>query len=162
MTTPTHLPRTRHPQEVVASTDDYLDAQSMVDRLSDRGFDVSAVQILGHGIQSVENVHGRLTKGRAAGYGALSGLWFGLVIGLLLGLFVPGVAWLSLMLTALVLGALWGAVFGFFGHLATGGKRDFTSTTGLRAQRYDVLVDAPLADEARRVLGVGTAPNPAH
>ena len=158
MTTPTHLPRTLHAQDVVATTDNYLDAQAAVDTLSDRGFDVSTVQIVGHGIQSVEYVHGRMTKGRATGYGALSGLWFGLVIGLLIGLFLPGVAWLSLMLTALVLGAVWGAVFGFFGHLATGGKRDFTSTQGLRAQRYDVLVDATHAVEARRLLGLDVAP----
>jgi hypothetical protein len=38
----------------------------------------------------VERVTGRLTKARAAGAGAVSGLWLGLLFGLLIGLFAAG------------------------------------------------------------------------
>lgn len=140
---------------VVASFDDYLPAQSAVDLLSDKKFDVSAVQIVGKGLRSVEQVQGRMTKGRAALYGVASGAWFGLLLGLLLGIFLPGAVWLSVMLTGLALGALWGAIFGFFGHLASGGRRDFTSVQSLKAQQYDVVVARSLADEAARLLATG-------
>lgn len=129
----------------------YAEAQGVVDRLSDEKFDVSTVKIVGEGLRSEERVTGRMTKGRAAGSGALSGLWFGLLIGVLFMLFVP-VAWLSILLWALILGALWGAVFGFLAHLATGGRRDFQSVSMTVADTYEVRVVAGRADEALAVL----------
>ena len=44
----------------------YDEAQRMVDGLSDAGFPVERVRIIGHDMYSVEQVTGRLTKGRAA------------------------------------------------------------------------------------------------
>lgn len=139
---------------IIATYDSYLAAQSAVDLLSDRKFDVSAVHILGRGLHSVEDVQGRMTKGKATLYGAASGAWFGLLIGLLMGVFVPLALW-SALLGGLVIGAIWGAIFGFFGHLATGGRRDFVSAKTIVASEYDVAVDAALADEARRLLQQG-------
>ena len=37
-------------------------------------------------------------------------------------------------------------------HLFSRGRRDFTSVTGMRAKRYEVLVDAEVADQAARAL----------
>jgi hypothetical protein len=34
----------------------------------------------------------------------------------------------------------------------TGGRRDFSSVAAMRADRYDVLVDAEVADEATHLL----------
>ncbi|MEU0084476.1 hypothetical protein [Streptomyces sp. NPDC006274] len=81
---------------------------------------------------------GRLTSGRAAAAGAAGGAWFGLLIGLLMGLFAPGPVWLGLILGGVFRGALWGAVPGWTGHAATGGRRDFSSTRALAAARYDL------------------------
>ena len=136
---------------VVASYGTYVEAQAAVDHLSDRGFPVEHVRIVGDGVRIVEQVSGRMTKGRAAALGAASGAWFGLFIGLLMGLFAL-VGWLSVVLTAVVLGAVFGAVAGFLGHAATGGRRDFTSVRGLTAQRYDVHVDAGHDQRARTLL----------
>lgn len=130
----------------------YQDVRAAVDRLSDAGFPVRHVRILGQGLTSVETVTGRLTKGRAAVAGAATGAWIGLLLGLLLGLFTPALAWLGVLLTSLVLGGAWGAVVGFVGHLATQGRRDFTSQHGFAAQRYDLVLDQPMAAEARRIL----------
>jgi hypothetical protein len=132
----------------------YEQAQRVVDGLSDAGFPVMHVRIVGHGLRSVEQVAGRLTKGRAAGAGAASGAWFGLLVGLLLGLFAPGAAWLPLLLTAVVVSAVWGAVFGFLAHAATRGRRDFVSARALQADRYTVEVDSGYADEAARLAPV--------
>ena len=58
----------------VARFDDYETAQRAVDRLSDDGFPVEKLDIVGSDVRLVERVTGRLTRGRAASAGALSGL----------------------------------------------------------------------------------------
>jgi hypothetical protein len=68
----------------VARFDDYETAQRAVDRLSDDGFPVEKLDIVGSDLQLVERVTGRLTRGRAAGKGAISGLWAGLLFGILI------------------------------------------------------------------------------
>lgn len=135
----------------VASFEDYTDAQRAVDTLADQQFPVEHLDIIGSDLRLVERVTGRLTKGRAAAAGAASGAWFGLFIGFLLGLFTSG-AWLGLLLTGLVIGAVWGGVFGFFGHAATRGARDFASARTLVALRYDVVARGGHADAARHAL----------
>ncbi|WP_331458328.1 general stress protein [Mycobacterium nebraskense] len=68
-------------QELVASFDHYLDVQRLVDHMSDGGFPVEHVRIIGDGVRTVEHVTGRMTTGKAALAGAGSGAWFGLLIG---------------------------------------------------------------------------------
>jgi hypothetical protein len=138
----------------IATYPTYPQAEAAVDRLSDSGFPVAGVAIVGRDISTVELVTGRLTVGRAALTGAGGGAWMGLFVGLLLGLFLPGgVGWFALIVSALVIGAVFGAVLGAVGQAATGGRRDFDSTQTLRAASYDVTVDGYRADEALRVLG---------
>jgi len=137
---------------LVGSYSNYADAQQAVDRLSDASFPVEHVQIVGRDLMIVEDVTGRLTKARAAAVGAGSGAWFGLFIGLLVGLFTTGPEWLGLVLGGLLIGAFWGAVFGFFAHWATRGMRDFASVRGLAAAKYDVLVADEHAARARELL----------
>src|SRR5580658_8719040 len=89
----------------VARFDEYESAQRAVDRLSDDGFPVETLDIVGSDLRLVERVTGRLTKARAAGAGAISGAWLGLLFGILLGLFTS-VAWLGVVLGALAIGAV--------------------------------------------------------
>lgn len=135
---------------------DYLEGQRAVDHLSDSGFPVEGVKIVGHDMKSVELVTGRMTVGKAAGMGALSGLWFGLFVGLLFGIFALA-GWFSIVLTAVILGAIFGAIAGAVGHAMTRGKRDFSSARGLEASRYEVLVPSDRAAEARSILGLPAA-----
>ena len=132
----------------------YEEAQQLVDRLSDAGFPVEQVRIVGTGLRSVEQVTGRLTKGRAAAGGALTGAGFGLLIGLLFAVFVIGPFWLGVVLSSVIFGALWGAVVGFVGHWATRGHRDFSSVRGLEAESYAVQVASGYEDEAARAAGI--------
>jgi len=136
----------------VASYTSYDEAQAAVDRLSDERFPVENIEIVGSDLRLVEKVTGRLTKGRAAAAGAASGAWFGLFIGLLVGLFTRGPTWLGLILGGLLIGAAWGAVFGYFSHAATRGRRDFASSRSLIATRYDVISRGGTADQARSIL----------
>ena len=136
----------------VARFDDYAAAQRAVDQLSDDGFPVETLDIVGSDLRLVERVTGRLTKARAATAGALSGAWIGLLIGILLGLFTP-VSWFLMVAAAVGFGALWGAVFGFAAHAATRGQRDFSSVRSLAAGRYDLIARDGTAERARSMLG---------
>ena len=96
---------------VIRQSESYEDAQRAVDFLSDREVEVSGIQIIGRDVQLVETVTGRMSYGRAAGAGMVTGGWFGLLVGLLLGLFAnpdQDPSWVTLLL----LGILWGAIFG--------------------------------------------------
>jgi len=57
----------------VGRFEDYQAAQRAVDRLSDDGFPVDKLDIVGSDVRLIERVTGRLTTTRAAGAGALSG-----------------------------------------------------------------------------------------
>lgn len=137
---------------IVGSYDTYEQAQAAVDRLSDEKFPVENLEIIGSDLRLVERVTGRLTTARATIAGAGAGAWFGLFIGLLVGLFTTGPTWLGLILGGILIGAAWGAIFGFASHAATRGRRDFSSAQTLTATRYDLIARGGTADQARSIL----------
>ena len=143
---------TQTESSLLASYPDYLDAQRLVDRMSDDGFPVESVRIIGDGVRTVEQVTGRMTRGRAAVTGAASGAWFGVFIGLLFGLFTAGQTWAWFVFISLVVGAFWGAIFGFVAHWTTRGRRDFASVMTLQARRYEVHVDKEQAARAAKYV----------
>ncbi len=147
---PVSLPVGRY---ALGSYPNYEQAQAVVDHLSDHDFPVETVTIVGADLRLVERVTGRMTRGKAALAGALSTGWLGLLIGLFIGLFAEsGTALLGLAVYGLLMGAAFGAVLGFTAHAATGGRRDFSSTTGLAATRFEVLVEQARAEEAERLV----------
>ena len=111
----------------VARFDEYSSAQRAVDWLSDDGFPVEQLDIVGSDLRLVERVTGRLTKARAAAVGALSGMWVGLLIGILFGLFTTGHAWLAMVAAGIGLGVLWGGIFGFAARVCHYRRRALTS-----------------------------------
>jgi uncharacterized membrane protein len=135
----------------VTSFDDYAGAQRAVDRLSDKGFPVEHLDIIGSDLRLVERVTGRLTKARAAAAGAASGAWFGVLMGLLLGIFTTG-PWFGLLIVGALIGAAWGAAFGFMGHAATRGARDFSSARMIVAAHYDLVARDGYVDQAKNAL----------
>jgi uncharacterized membrane protein len=139
-------------RQVVASYPTYAQAQHAVDYLSDSQFPVEYTAIVGRDLSLVEQVTGRMTKTRATLMGAVAGAWFGLFIGLFVGLFVIGPVWLSLILAGLVIGAAWGAIFGFVAQWSTRGQRDFASASAIIAARYEVTVTDPYLERARQLL----------
>jgi hypothetical protein len=138
--------------QVVASYAGYAEAERAVDYLSDASFPVEYTDIVGRDLRLVERITGRMTNARAAAAGAGAGAWFGLLIALLVGLVTPWPVWLGLIAGGLVIGALWGAVFGFFAHWAMRGRRDFASARALVAGRYELTVVDAEAERARRLL----------
>jgi hypothetical protein len=137
----------------VGSYDSYERALAAVDYLSDEKFPVENVTIIGTDLRMIETVTGRLTAGRAIAAGAAGGAWWGLFVGLLLGIFsADGGAWLGAVLSGLLIGVVFGALFGWMGYRATQGRRDFTSTSKITANRYDVMCNPAHAEEARAQL----------
>jgi hypothetical protein len=143
---------------VVSSFDTYQEAERAVDRLSDERFPVERVRIVGQGLHFVEEVTGRFTYRDAVLRGALSGGLVGLLIGWLFAVFNwfnPVVAWGWLIFDGLWFGLVLGALLGLLTHSLTGGRRDFSSVPSMKADRYELVVDEEVADEAARILGVG-------
>ncbi|MGH3796246.1 MAG: general stress protein [Pseudonocardiaceae bacterium] len=139
----------------IAVFDDYADAERAVDRLSDLGFQVARMAIVGHDLTFVEQVTGRATYATAALRGAASGALPGALIGWLFGLFSlinPLVASLLLALYGLIFGAVVGAVLCLIMHAAQRGRHDFDAVTLMVPNRFEVVVDAEVADEAARLL----------
>ncbi|GGP85897.1 general stress protein [Streptosporangium pseudovulgare] len=146
-------------RRVLVGYDNYAAAQRTVDMLSDAGFPVEHVAIVGSDLRLEETVTGRMTNGRAALRGAGNGLAFGAVVGAFLGLFTSTtMSFVVLVLWAALWGAVVGAAFGFVNHFFTGGKRDFVSRSAIVAGRYDVLVAASHLDDARAVIEAASGP----
>jgi hypothetical protein len=94
---------------------------------------------------------------RAALTGAVQGALVGALFGWLFGLFDwidPLVSALTLALYGLLWGAVVGATIGIVSHALTGGRRDFASISGLSAERYELLVDEEVANQAAELLGI--------
>lgn len=137
----------------VATYPTYAEAQRAVDFLSDNEFPVNRTSIIGSDLRMVENVLGRLTRGRAAAAGAGSGAWMGLFVGVLLSIFAPaGTSGLAVLLNAVLFGLVFGAALGFAAHSLTRGRRDFTSRSAIVAARYEVQVDQEVSEDAANLL----------
>ena len=130
--------------------DKYEDAQKAVDYLSDHEFAVENCMIVGTDLKQVERVTGRLTRGRVAGAGALSGMWMGLFVGLIFSLFGQGTT--VAVMSTVAFGAVFGVVWALIGYAATKGQRDFTSVSQVVATRYEVLVEHKFAEQGRTLL----------
>jgi hypothetical protein len=152
-------------RRVIATYDQYGDAERAVDYLSDHGFPVERTAIAGDDLQFIEQVTGRLDYGRAALRGAIAGAVVGALIGWLFGIFDwvdPILTGLWLALNGLWIGAIVGALAGVLTHALSGGRRDFASVPTVRAQHYSVLADEEVADEAARLLAqANVTPAPA-
>ncbi|MFE7507684.1 general stress protein [Promicromonospora sp. NPDC057488] len=135
----------------VAAYSTYLEAQKAVDYLSDNKFPVENVTIVGTDLRMVERVTGRLTYGRVALAGALSGAWFGFFVGLLLTLFSASSGF-QVMLAGIALGAGFGLLFSILSYAFTGGRRDFTSSSQIVAATYAILCAHEHASDARALL----------
>ncbi|MFC4607584.1 general stress protein [Streptomyces maoxianensis] len=142
-------------RRTIASYATYAEAERAVDYLSDQGFPVERVAVIGRDLQLVEQVVGRLNYGKAALSGAASGALPGVLIGWLFGLFNwlnPVLSALLLALYGLIFGAVVGALLGLIMYAMQRGRRDFTSVSAMQPSRYEVVVDVEVADRAAALL----------
>lgn len=145
----------------LAVYDTYEQAQRTVDFLSDREFPVQNCMIVGTDLKKIERITGRVTTGKVALGGLLSGLWFGVFVGLVFSIFTRNETGPVLAQTA-IFGALFGVIWALVGYAFTRGARDFSSVTAVVATKYEVLVEHRHAVQARELLAElpGSLPNP--
>ena len=145
----------------LAVYDDYAAAQKTVDYLSDNKFPVEHLMIVGTDLKRVERITGRLTTGRVALGGVLSGVWLGLFVGLVFAMFVDENAF-AMIVSTVLFGAIFGLIWALIGYAFTRGQRDFSSVTQVVATKYEVLVEHKVAAQARELLAglPGALPNP--
>ncbi len=132
--------------------DNYEEAQATVDYLSDHDFPVEQCMIVGTDLKQIERVTGRLTAGRVALGGLLSGVWLGLFVGLIVSLFAQPTDALMMIVGAVLFGAFFGLVWALLGYALTRGRRDFVSVSQVVATRYEVLTEHKHAQRARDLL----------
>lgn len=142
--------------EIVSTYDRYEDAKRAVDILARGDFPVREVTIVGNDMRSVERVTGKLTYGRVAMMGALSGAYLGLFLGVLLFIFQPDNAAIAgVFVSALAIGAGFGMLFGVLSYAMNRNRRDFSSVMQMVATRYDVVTSHELFMQARQILIAG-------
>lgn len=148
------------PHKVVLGTySTHEAAQHTVDVLAEHKFPVEHVTIVGTGLKLEERILGRWTLGRALLTGTSTGAWIGLLIGVIFWIVTPYVV--GAIISAIILGIVFGAVFSAVAYFLQ--KRAYMSAPSVIADRYDLLVDAEFAEEARRLLAaVPATPDRAH
>lgn len=136
--------------EEIASFATYPEAQAAVDSLSDDGFPVQVLAIIGTDLRQVERITGRMSWGRAVLAGSLSGLWIGMFFAAVMTLLGPGSQNRGVTFTgAMLLGVIWGIGFQVVGYAMSRGRRDFTSVSQVVASRYSIIAGQYAAEAAR-------------
>ena len=131
----------------------YVQAQKVVDFLSDNEFEVQQMAIVGTELRTVERVTGRITRNKVAAAGAISGLWMGLFVGIAFSIFANGNS-AGFLIATPIFGAIFGLVWSQIGFTAVtrNGTRDFSSVSQVVATKYEVLVEHKFAERAREIL----------
>ncbi|MEO7131624.1 MAG: general stress protein [Dermatophilaceae bacterium] len=130
----------------------YEEAQKAVDTLSDEAFPVENCLIVGTDLKQLERVTARLTWGRVAIGGILSGLWLGLFVGLIFALFNQQQSAVALLSATALYGAIFGLIWSVVGYALTRGARDFSSVSQVVATKYEVFVEHKFAQQGRQIL----------
>jgi hypothetical protein len=137
--------------DVLGTYDTYLEAQQVVDKLAKADFDVRQLSIIGSDLKTIERVTGKLTYGRSAIAGAVSGAWLGLFAGTLLFLFTSSPN-LTYAFAVILIGAAFGMLFGIVSYGVNRRRRDYTSTHQVIATSYQVLAPSTLIVRAQELL----------
>ena len=135
----------------VASYETYAQARAGVDFLSDSGFDVSSITIVGTDLHLVERVTGRLTIARASISGASSGALWGALGGMLMSAGQSAGGTGTWVAGGIIVGALIGMALSALSFIVRGRSRDLVSSQQVVAQRYAVLASADI-DRAYQIL----------
>ncbi len=123
----------------VASYQTYAQARAGVDFLSDYGFDVSSITIVGTDLHLVERVTGRLTIARASMSGASSGGLWGALAGMLMSAGQNAGGTGTWVVGGIVVGALVGMALSALAFILRGRNRDLVSSQQVVAERYAIL-----------------------
>ncbi len=139
---------------MVGKFTEYAEAVAFVETIVNHGFPAGAVAIVGKDLRTVERVRGKMTYGRVALSGAMTGSWLGLIVGLFLGgstdtAASPGV---SSTFSSVLIGAGIGMLINLLRFSLARNKRGFVSQSAVIASKYEVQVPGNLADQADKAI----------
>jgi hypothetical protein len=140
--------------QVIGKFTEYAEAVSFVEALINHGFPSGTIAIVGKDLRSVERVRGKMTYGRIAISGAMTGSWLGLIIGLFVGSSAPTDASPSTgsMFSYVLIGAGIGMLINLLRFGIARNRRGFISQSSVVAGKYEVQVPSDLADQAERAI----------
>ena len=137
----------------VAEFNNYADAVAYVERVILGEFPATSIAIVGTDLSTVERVRARISYGRVALNGAMTGVWLGLIFFILFGTAPsttnPGTTVAVFNIgSAILVGAGFGMLFQVLRFSLSKNKRGFASTSQVVARKYEVLVPSELLSEA--------------
>jgi hypothetical protein len=140
--------------QVVGKFTEYTEAVAFVETLINHGFPAGAVAIVGKDLRSVERVRGKMTYGRVALSGAVTGSWLGLIVGLFLGgsTDTTAVPMVGSAFSSVLIGAGIGMLFNLLRFSLARNKRAFISQSAVIASKYEVQVPGNLAEQAEKAI----------
>jgi hypothetical protein len=142
-------------QRLLGGAGQFPAAQRMRERLLSAGLPADRVIIVGRDHSPVDQPADQRSSTRAAARGAVPGLLVGALVGWLLRVtevVVSDVPLGGLTVAAALLGATLGAVIAVVGYGLRAVRRVETGRTPMKAGRFELLIDADLADRAARLL----------
>jgi hypothetical protein len=141
-------------REVVASFSSYLEAERALDYLVERRFPEQRMAVVGQGLRLVpgELPGGRVARALEAG---IAGAVVGVLAILAAVLLDVGIGDVGLTYGAAATGAACGILGALAAHVAAIGRRVPGSEIRLFADRYDIVADLGIADEAAAVIDDG-------
>jgi hypothetical protein len=137
----------------VADFNNYLDAVAYVERILLGDFPATSIAIVGTNLTTVERVRARISYGRIALNGAMTGSWLGLIVFIIFGTVpsesTPGTTVSVFSLgSAILVGAGFGMLFQVIRFSLSKTKRGFASSSQVVAKKYEVLVPSELLSQA--------------
>lgn len=148
------MPASMPKGQVIGKFTEYAEAVAFVDVLINHGFPAGAVAIVGKDLRSVERVRGKMTYGRVALGGAVTGSWLGLLIGLFFGTSADatGTPAVGSTFSSVLIGAGIGMLINIVRFSVARNKRAFVSQSSVVASKYEVQVPANLAEQAEKAI----------
>ena len=139
---------------MVGKFTEYTEAVGFVETLINHGFPAGSIAIVGKDLRSVERVRGKMTYGRIALSGAITGSWLGLIFGFLFGASTTPDATpaTSSTFSSVLIGAGLGMLFNLLRFAVARNKRGFVSQSAVIASKYEVQVPAALASQAEKAI----------
>lgn len=142
----------------MAEFSNYAGAVDCVDQMIRHGFPAPMAAIVGTDLRTVERVRGKLSYGRVAIQGAITGSWLGLIVGILFGdptgTAAAGAASLGTFSlgAAIVLGAGVGMLVNVLRFSFARKSHEFLSSSAVVAASYAVVVPHDLANQATNAI----------
>jgi hypothetical protein len=137
----------------VADFSNYQEAVAYVERLLLGEFPATLIAIVGTDLTTVERVRARISYGRVALNGAMTGSWLGLLFFVVFGSTPtsskePNSAPVFSLLSSILVGAGLVMLIQVIRFSLSKAKRGFASSSQMVAKKYEVLVPSELTNDA--------------